>query len=123
MGLFDSPDERLRKNLRPDAREIAEAICAETHRMSIDLSHHHTRELEYVLFIAWLQSQIDEHGLDLIGEATPMQLATAIDQATRIGRHFTPAQGAAYDDLVRHIKQHPAEFAVTVPSGRRAPQL
>jgi hypothetical protein len=128
VGLFDSPDKRLRDKLRPDVRTIAEAVCAEAHRFSVHLNFHQTRELEYVVFVAWLQAQIDEHGVQLIGDVTPLLLVTVLGQATRIGHHFTPEQGAAYDATVAHIKSNPNDFAVPAgpvasTSGRRRPEM
>ena len=75
-----------------------------------DLSFGHRRELAYVVFMAWLEDQLKRFGMEQLHQATLGQYATCRDQAQRIGGHFTPAQGAAFDVSVRHIKALPEEF-------------
>lgn len=124
MGLFDSPDERLAKQLHHRARAPAQAVRALAHELGVSLNYHHTREVEYVVFAAWLQRQVAIHGGRVLGGATtPRQYASVIDQASRIGAHFTREQAAIFDEAVRVAKASPSTFDVDLGEEPRTPEL
>lgn len=124
MSLFDSPDERLAKQLHRRARGPGQAVRALAHELGVGLSYHHTREVQLVLFAAWLQHQVATHGVGILGQTTkPRQYAALIDQASRIGGHFTREQAAVYDDAVRAIRTSPRIFEVDLGEEPRAPRL
>jgi len=110
MGLFDSPDEKLRKRLAPDASRRAGLIVAVAQHYGADLSYKHRREVEYVLFLAWLQGQVERHGPEILHEASLGLYASASDQARRIGAHFNSNQVVTFDICKQHIQALPDVF-------------
>lgn len=124
ISLFDSPDERLARQLHRRARAPAQAVRALAHELGVSLNYRHTREVEYVLFAAWLQNQVAIHGGRVLGDGTtPRQYASVVDQASRIGAHFTREQAAIYDEAVRAAKASPSTFDVDLGEEPRTPDL
>lgn len=75
------------------------------------LTLHHQREVEVVVFTAWLQSEISEHGLGIVmPNANGHQLGAALGQAQRASAHFTREQAAAFDRTVRLVRSNPHLF-------------
>jgi len=123
MGLFDSPDERLLKKLHFRAQGAARAVRALAHEIGVTLSYPHTREVEHVLFAAWLQHQVVTHGVRVLGNSTLLQYAVVINQASRIGARFTREQAGVYDKAVRATKAEPSTYGIDLGEDPRAPIL
>ncbi|MFC5343502.1 hypothetical protein ACETK8_09695 [Brevundimonas staleyi] len=110
MGFFDPPDKKLRDKLSPDTAERAQQVVALVESYAGGLSYHHRREVEFYLFMAWLQDQLSRFGVDQLHGASLGQYATCFDQAQRIGGHFTREQAGVYDMCVRHLREHVNNF-------------
>lgn len=109
MGFLDAPDEQLRDDERVRAEQVVSIVA----KAPYDLSHHHRREVEYVLLTAWLSARIEVAGPEVLGNVTMMQWANLQDQARRIGSHFTRDQGGTFDFSVRAVKADPEAYGAT----------
>lgn len=113
MGFFDPPDQKVQRGLSSEVAARADLVraVARAEGESGGLSYHHQRELEVVIFVAWLQTEIEAHGTEsTIPKVTQGQMATMFDQAQRIGQHFTRDQGKAFDRTVRFVRANPEQF-------------
>lgn len=114
MGFFDAPYEKLRLKLDASVAQTGLEVIKLAAATSSGLTFHQSKELEYVVFMAWLQQCLSRNSSRVLGRASLADWSRTMDQAHRIGAHFTPEQGAAFDACFRHLRSY-ALYGIAAP--------
>ncbi len=109
MGIFDSPDEKVRKKLPAKDQLRVSMIQDLVETYGGHLSYHHQREVKYVVFAMWLQHEAARRR-SIINHLSMAELSNFLSQAQRIGSHYTREQAEVSDDTVRFMKADPTAF-------------